>query len=384
MSLNEFETLIVKYFNHTISEDELKKLREELTSPAQQEYFRRWVILHYLVIPDQQNHDFEIASILQKTIKKKSFIRARTTPLLKYAAIFIFFFGITYYHFNFNGTGQELPSSSFSDYSKILPGEEKAILTIENGSSIALGKGIYYNENNVTSDGESIEYQSEGIVEDIMYNTLTIPRGGQFSLILSDGTKVWLNSETQIKYPVKFQSGQVRRVELLYGEAYFEVASSALHQGDRFQVYSEKQQIEVLGTVFNVRAYTNEDKILTTLVEGSINIQTSKVNKKLEPKEQAVLIKEREEISIQTPQDLFNEIAWQQGYFSFKAQTLEQLMQNLSRWYNVDYIFKNPEKGKLLFTGVLERESTIDDLLIYIEKTNEVQFKIEERTVKIY
>lgn len=160
MSLNEFEILIVKYFNHTISEDELKKFREELLYPAQQEYFRRWVILHYLVIPDQQNHDLEIASILQKTIKKKWLIRARTTPLLKYAAIFLLFFGVTYYHFNFNGTDQELPSSSFSDYSKIIPGEEKAILTIENGSSIALGKGIYYNENNVTSDGESIEYQS--------------------------------------------------------------------------------------------------------------------------------------------------------------------------------------------------------------------------------
>lgn len=384
MSSKEFETLTLKYFSQSISEQELKNLSKELTNVSNQLLFKELARVNYLIHSSGKTTEIEIEEILNKTIRKRNVFRQKRAHLLKYVALFVGFFGLGYVYFNNTITDSKVFVNNIAQQTKILPGNNKAILTLGDGSSIYLNKGQDYESKNIKSNGELIVYDTKDIDEKISYNTLTIPRGGQFTLKLSDGTQVWLNSESQIKYPDKFVSGEVRKVELLYGEAFFEVSPSSLHFGDGFQVFMQEQKIDVLGTVFNVRAYAFEDQIRTTLVEGSVQIQTPNSSKILKPKEQSVFDKEQATIVIQKVPVLFDEIAWKQGYFSFKGKTLDELMKTLSRWYDVEYVFVNPEKENLRFSGVLERESTIDELLTYIEKTNEIQFKIEGRSVRIY
>ena len=156
----------------------------------------------------------------------------------------------------------------------IIIGVDKATLTLEDGSNITLEKGQSYSINNIQSNGVEIVYKAleNNVVENskIKYNYLTVPRGGQYFIKLEDDTKVWLNSESRLKYPTSFVKGQDRKVELLYGEAYFDVSPSTSHQGASFKVLSGVQEIEVLGTEFNVKAYHDEDYIYTTLVEGKV------------------------------------------------------------------------------------------------------------------
>src|SRR5690606_24930608 len=150
-------------------------------------------------------------------------------------------------------------------------GSDKATLTLEDGSHIVLGKGTSYNTQNARSNGEKIVYgAAESDIAKVVYNFLTVPRGGQFHVVLSDGTEVWLNSESQLKYPVNFKKGQTRQVELVYGEGYFVVSPSSDHGGTKFVVFNQFQEIEVLGTEFNIKAYKEEENIYTTLVEGKV------------------------------------------------------------------------------------------------------------------
>ena len=152
-------------------------------------------------------------------------------------------------------------------------------MTLADGSKIALEKGTPVQTQNANSNGEELIYESSKNTSRLVYNYLTIPRGGQFVIKLSDGTKVWLNSASQLKFPVAFIEGESREVELVYGEAYFEVSPSTAHKGAHFQVYNKKQKVEVVGTEFNIKAYKDESNIYTTLVNGKVNVETG--NKKL-------------------------------------------------------------------------------------------------------
>src|SRR5690606_10452420 len=266
---------------------------------------------------------------------------------------------------------------------EVLPGEDKAVLTLGDGTTVMLGRGTTYKTDNVDSNGEEITYKEAKDNEaEGSYNFLTIPRGGQFHVKLSDGTHVWLNSESKLKYPVDFRKGMAREVELVYGEAYFDVSKSKQQGREKFMVRSGSQKIEVLGTEFNIKAYKSESHIVTTLVEGSVKIENNSKSIFLKPSEQSI-IDEDGEINVVKVHRVFDEIAWKEGYFSFKQKTIEEIMKTLSRWYDIDYQFKNSHvKGKS-FTGVLDREETIDHILTLIQKTNEIQYEIMENTVII-
>ena len=183
------------------------------------------------------------------------------------------------------------PLPQLDTQSVIKIGTDKAVLTLENGQQIPLEKGQPYQSAIAQSNGIELVYESEVTEQPIRHNTLTIPRGGQFALTLSDGTKVWLNSDTRLKYPVRFPMTGPREVELLYGEAYFEVRPSSDTNSSPFRVIGQEQTIEVLGTAFNIQNYQNEPLTTTTLVEGKIKIATADGAVQLAPQQQLVFEK---------------------------------------------------------------------------------------------
>lgn len=269
---------------------------------------------------------------------------------------------------------------------EIKGGTDKAILTLENGTQIVLEKGKIFQNGIIKSNGEDIIYKYENSSNPssdtkIAYNYLTIPRGGKFFIQLPDSTKVWLNSDSKLKYPIEFIEGQPREVELVYGEAYFDVNSSKNHQGSAFKVFTHEQAIEVLGTEFNIKAYS--EIIYTTLVEGKVAVQVAGFKRFLKPNQQSVYNLKKKSLSISENVKVFSEVAWQKGILSFDDKSLNEIMEVLSRWYNVEIIFENEQTKNIHFTAMLDRSKNINEILDVLEKTNEVKFSITKNTIII-
>lgn len=264
---------------------------------------------------------------------------------------------------------------------KIEIGSDKATLTLEDGSVIALEKGETYTTGNVSSNGEKIVYNSKNATKAISNNTLTIPRGGQFFIQLADSTKVWLNSESQLKYPVAFVDGETRQIELVYGEAYFEVSPSTKHKGSRFKVKTQSQNVEVIGTEFNIKAYRDETSMYTTLVKGKVAISNATVKEFLEPSQQSKINFNSNTISI-SKVDVYNEISWRKGLFVFKGMPLKDIAKVLSRWYDVDIVFADPALGNVKFNGVLNKNQKLEDILTTIKNINFINaYEIKDHKV---
>ncbi len=260
-------------------------------------------------------------------------------------------------------------------------GTDKAILTLENGSNVILEKGKTFRSGKLSSDGESLIYHDEKTVSGkIAYNYLTIPRGGQFLLKLTDGTKIWLNSDSKIKYPKNFIDGKTRNVELVYGEAYFEVSPSTNHKGSKFRVITKGQQIEVLGTEFNVKAYSDEENTYTTLVNGKVTVSNAYFKKFLKPSQQSVISKHRNEIKIVSV-DIYDVTSWRRGVFSFKDTSLFEITKVLSRWYDVQFIYENNDLKNIRYTGVLDKNHSVETILSILKTTNNINYEIKNRTI---
>lgn len=266
----------------------------------------------------------------------------------------------------------------------IKTGTDKATLTLEDGTIIALEKGNNYEAGNFKSNGEKIIYQANNRSNSkIAYNYLTIPRGGQFFIELSDGTKIWLNSETQLKYPVSFIKGETRNVELVYGEAYFDVSPSVNHKGSKFKVINQNQVVEVLGTAFNIKAYKDETNIYTTLAEGKVELDFNGKKQKLSPTQQSNFNLNTNALLVVNV-DVYNEVSWRQGVFSFENKPLKEIMKVLSRWYNMDVVFINEEIGNEAFTGVLGKDQNIEDILATIKNFGIINnYYIKNKTITL-
>jgi len=267
----------------------------------------------------------------------------------------------------------------------IKPGSNQAILTLNDGSvhDLTASKNLVLTEggSEIKSAGAKLLYtESKNTSKEIMYNTLNIPRGGEFFLQLSDGTKVWLNSETILRYPVQFD-GKERRVQLT-GEAFFEVARN---EKVPFLVESGEQIIKVLGTEFNISSYKEDKFISTTLVKGSVEVfikNKPEIKQILRPNEQSLINKTGEEIS-KIKVDPYPFVAWKEGRFVFQDQNLGEIMKTLSKWYNIEVLFAHEELKNIRFTGNIERYSDFGKVLRKIQRTNEVNFTIENQQITI-
>lgn len=261
-------------------------------------------------------------------------------------------------------------------------GTDKAVLTLEDGSEVTLKKDDILALGNVEVKEDRLRYQasSEPGQQELKYNVLSVPKGGQYKVVLADGTQVWLNSDTKLKYPVAFRSGEPRRVELLYGEAFFEVTPSDRHNGDRFQVKSEVQLIEVLGTSFNIAHYKEEEAIETTLVEGEVALSNTlnSSKKTIKPGNQAVFTKQQESWEIhEVDTDLV--VAWKSGYFKFKEKTLEEIMKAISRWYDVEVRFVDEQLRTVKFNGVFKKDQKLEDILDILRIDGSLDYTVKDR-----
>ena len=266
----------------------------------------------------------------------------------------------------------------------IAPGGNRAILTLADGSTIILdsaSNGILSNQGNIkveklangllayTINGKQITENDEAF-----YNTISTPRGGQYHVTLSDGTKVWLNAASSIRFPVAFK-GTERRVEVT-GETYFEVAKNA---GLPFKVKAALSEIEVLGTHFNVNAYDDETAIKTTLLEGKVKVSVANQESRfLQPGQQSRISKEGK-IGVQDNADIEEAMAWKNGRFQFVSTDLKSILRQISRWYDVDIEYKG--NVNLHFTGQLTRNENVSKVFEKLELTGEVNFKIDNNKI---
>ncbi len=373
MISKKIEQLIIKYMAASISATELDVLSEWLESTDNKKIFNEYIKINYAIRHNMNQYDVEqTKKIIAKKIKNDR-RRFNYQKVYKYAAVIVLLISMPFVYKYYNNDIEVI----------IEPGTNKAILSLEDGKQIILEKGTEYHYQNRVSNGEELVYTEISSGKELKYNYLTIPRGGRFFIHLSDGTKVWLNSETKLKYPVSFIKGQPREVELVYGEAYFDVSHSTLHNGDAFKVHTQIQNIEVLGTEFNIKAYQNEESLYTTLVKGRITIDNGIVSKFLNPGQQAIVNIQNEQLKIIDDIDTTPEIAWKNNFFMFDKQKLEVMMKTLSRWYDIEVVFENEEAKEVIFSGILNREDHIEELLENIEKTNEVHFEIDSKKITI-
>lgn len=252
--------------------------------------------------------------------------------------------------------------------SDVLPGGNRATLSLGNGEVITLSDkktGIIIGDSLKYEDGSSLTSNQVAAKNYV----LSTPKGGQYSAVLSDGTRVWLNAESSLTYPVQF-TGNERRVELV-GEAYFEVS----HNRKPFIVSSRQQEIEVLGTHFNVNAYKNQAFTTTTLISGSVEIVNleSQVTSRLSPGKQSTVRDGR--INIQEV-NVTPFVSWRNGLFSFRETEMHEVMNQLSRWYDVEVIYERPVPPTHFFGDIRRNESLASVLSIL--KQSGVNFKIEK------
>ena len=316
----------------TISEQEMEELNKLLEIPKKRKIFEEYVKGYHDLNLSIQKNDVDQAynKVMTQINLKNKPIKKLFPYFLKYAAAIILLISTGYFLTKNKNQFKTTPKIVIDN--KIPIGTDKATLTLEDGSTVALEKGKEYKNEKVSSDGEKLVYQSEidKPAEKLAYNYLTIPRGGEFYLELADGTKVWLNSDSKLKYPIVFIEGEPRKVELLYGEAYFDVSPSTKHNGDSFIVNLLDQEIEVLGTAFNVKAYMEEEIAATTLVEGKVAVKTKDKMSWLVPNQQLVYTKETNALLINTV-DVKNVVSWKTGYFSFSELSFKETINLLSR-----------------------------------------------------
>ncbi len=296
------------------------------------------------------------------------------------AAIIVLLTGTTY--LLLNKTPKQQPVADISPVNDVQPGHQGALLTLANGRVVLLDSmadGVVASENGaqvVMKDGE-LTYNTNANNAPITYNTISTPRGRQFALQLPDGSKVWLNAASSLRYPVVF-TGTERRVEIT-GEAYFEVSKN---KSMPFIVgMKNNTTVEVLGTHFNVNAYSDEEAIKTTLLEGAVKVSHEKQTQLLKPGEQAA-VKENSSLTINHSPDLGEVMAWKNGTFSFTNASLETVMRQLARWYNIEVKFVG-EIPNDAFSGEIDRALTLDQVLKGLTKTR-VHYTIQKNKLLIH
>ncbi|MBC9932784.1 FecR family protein [Chitinophaga qingshengii] len=268
----------------------------------------------------------------------------------------------------------------------VAPGGNKAVLILADGSTISLdstASGALTQQGNthITQPaGGQLIYSAAGAEPGTMvqYNTLRTPRGGQFQVTLPDGTKVWLNAASSLKYPVAFK-GATRQVELT-GEAYFDVAQQAATPF-KVAVHTGKDSLEVavLGTQFNIMAYTDENMVKTTLLEGAVKVNSHGKSQQLAPGQGAYLDKRQNLLALQPHVNTEEAVAWKNGYLQLEGNDIASVMRMISRWYNVDVVFKSPVPAH--FRGIIPRNVPVSQVLKILEMTGEVHFEISGRQI---
>lgn len=381
----QISRLISKKIKGEISLEEEKELQQwQSKNPSNTALLEKLLSDHQYAIKKLENYQqFDSTKTwlaLEKRLFDSKVIPLGFKRLLRYAAVFIPLIMIA----SFAYLWWDSSSSSLANIDhQIKPLEEKAILILAGGDSLNLQHDLP----SIISEGKAklsalqntLAYTTEAntsITKPLVYHTLVTPKGGNYKLSLSDGTQVWLNANSSIRYPIDFTDST--REVFLEGEAFFDVQ----HNGKPFLVNAQATSIRVLGTSFNMSAYSDESSTRTTLVEGSIKLSTSETERILVPNEQGRISVLKKEIYVEEVNtNLFT--SWKDGKIEFESEDLEQVMRRLARLYDFNYSFENEAAKDYHFTARIDNSQPISSILEMLEMTTKVEFELKENTIII-
>lgn len=368
---------------------------EEILSADEQQLIEEWQAAHgteplfqdrkAVVAELRHLNDYDtgdaVKSIYDKLgIATPSRVR-RIDMLLKWsavAAVLLIFAAVTILYLDRPHTGQ-IPIAA-KPKPILSPGGNKAVLTLADGSAIVLdsarnGQIAIQGKTDIEKTDGRLTYKGAATATEILYNTITTPRGGQYALTLADGTKVWLNAASSLRYPTAF-AGSSRSVELT-GEAYFEVTGDVSRP---FRVRLNGMDVQVLGTRFNIKGYPDDVSIKTTLVEGAVRLSAPAAGEALlKPGQQGVWSQEQSRFLVQTVNaDMAT--AWIKGYFAFDNESINDIMKDIARWYNVDVEFRD-NTIKRNFGGTISRYQYAEDVLEMLQLTGSIHFRVKDKKI---
>jgi transmembrane sensor len=399
--MDDLNHLLIKLKNNQCTPEELEHLLKHFGAGKDEILLKDGIErLFNTPYKDQDELDHVVnevySEILKQIAQEPAFVKAKHYRIFSWkmtvaATVLIALSAGLYFYIN-TTTGQGVANHKNKNYKNdIAPGSNKAYLTLADGSRLTLndqanGKiaeqaGISITK---TKDGQliyTIQNQPSSPeakqLSKVVFNSISTPRGGQYQINLPDGTKVWLNASSSLKYPAMF-SGRERGVELT-GEAYFEVAEN---KSMPFQVKSYGQTVEVLGTHFNINAYADEHTIKTTLLTGSVKVTTGRSHKIISPGQQTqvAFASADKKITVVNDIDIEETIAWKDGYFKFN-EDLESIMRKISKWYDVEVVYQIDKSEPLLFGGKISRSKHVSAVLKIMESTGNIKFKIEGRRI---
>jgi len=380
---DRLSALLKKYIEDEITEEELRELarlahgRTDLYELERrvEELWKDAETYIPAVIPDPGlyesilDHPLLKADPPVKDIRRRRWLRSAGAAAVVFACMALGWYGRMVVEKQPEEVGQTPAVST------IVPGGNKATLTLGDGQVVNLSEtqsGIVFGDELTYTDGSGVLPANGRQSGESTAISLTTPNGGTYQVILSDGTKVWLNSASKLRYPAKF-SGQ-REVEL-EGEAFFEVAPKKTP----FLVKTRDQVVEVLGTQFNITGYPDESEVRTTLLEGAVQVINAHSNaiSRLSPGKQSVVKGRQTEVR---KVDTEPYVAWKNGYFAFPDEHISRVMNTIARWYNIEVEYQGDMTNKY-FGGTLSRFENFETLLRTIELTGSVRFKIEGRRV---
>ncbi|NKI27436.1 FecR family protein [Arenibacter sp. 6A1] len=382
----EIENIITKYLFQSANSEELDRLNIWIQYPGNELIFKDYVKTHFAITLSMNDPEIEqIRKKLRKEIQKDKDIlnKFKLKSIFKYAAIAVFFLGVGYYFQH--ALVETIPVN------KITPNVDAITLELGDGGIEVISEDgnskVLNSEGDIIGlqQGEKLVYEENTTEREISYNTLSVPRGKQFSIKLSDGTQVYLNAESSIKYPTTFLPKEQRKV-FLTGEAFFEVA----HDSNRpFIINAQQLEVMVYGTTFNVANYPEDESTEVVLLKGSVSLldkskhADSKDEIFLEPgfkgsfkKEDGSIIKEKVNTSIYT--------SWKNGNLVFRELSFEKIIQKLERHYNVNIINNNKKLANESFNATIETQhETIEQVLNYFNKVYQIEYIIVENKIII-
>lgn len=301
------------------------------------------------------------------------------------AAVAVLLVGVGFALFQLKTRTSAVIGTTLTEQTSIQAGSSKAVLTLASGEKVVLEETT---TDSIQVDGTIIEKKVGGLAyqqteenagaQQEVFNVISIPYGGEYKLTLADGTRVWMNSASELKYPVKFIGD--KRMVYIKGEAYFEVAGNP--EKPFIVKTSHNMEVKVLGTHFNISAYDEEATIATTLAEGKVTVSDGISTVDLIPDQQAVFEKASKNITCREV-DASQYIAWKDGKFIFEDESLENIMERVSRWYNVQVFFKGNAIRQLRFSGDLEKYDDFSTVIRMLEKVSRIRVQIKDKAVFI-
>lgn len=365
------ESLYNRYLNNDISKEELESFLQMLHTPEGE-------LTVSSLMDGTWREMFETEKLVVSPIYKMRWFRVAAA-----AIILLLLSAGGYFIFNKHTQKQIVENEKQQQPYKndVPPGGNKAVLTLANGTQIILdsaANGTLTQQGNtkiIKPGSGQLAYNSLNEKPgEVLYNTISTPKGGQYQVILADGSKVWLNAASSLRFPTSF-TGKERKVELT-GEGYFEVAKNAAMP---FRVSVNDILVEVLGTQFDVNAYEDENAVMATLVEGNVRVTKGHAVQLLAPRQQAQ-INPNGQIVWHKNVDTDAVVAWKNGRFEFNGNTIESIMRQVARWYNVEIEYKGPVPADN-FMGGTSRQENVSELLKILEQTQSVRFRIEGKKI---